>query len=329
MRPLTYWRPKPLVPIAGRPLIVHIVEGFARAGVRDICVVVGHLREQIQLTLGDGSVWGARLIYKTQPEPTGTGAAVLLAADFVGNEHFMLSWGDILVPQFHYGKVFRSLDGSVDGVLSVNRVDDPWEGAAVYVEDGIVTRIIEKPERGSSSTNYNNAGVLLLPPQVLEITATLAPSPRGEIELPQAVAEFIAEGGRLRAVEVEGYWSDVARPANVLAMNGAVIQAMYAGGIFVDHSAVVSADIEIQRPAVIAAGVRVGVGNVIGPNVAILEGACIGAGCTIAHAIVGRGAVIGENCQLRHVIAEDGVHVPDGTVLPGSPDRPLVLPPAE
>lgn len=328
MRPITYWRPKPLVPIADAPLIVHIIRGFVQAGVREIAVIIGHLADVMREALGDGSQWGAALTYIVQPRPAGTGDAALLARDFIRGEPFMLSWGDILVPEAHYQRVREAYEAGADGVLSVNWVEDPYEGAAVYVTDGIVTKILEKPLRGTSQTNFNNAGIFVLPPEILDITAETAPSPRGEIELPTAIGEFIAAGGKVRAVEVLGYWSDVARPRNVIEMSGIVARERGKDGLWIDATAEVGQGISFEPPVYIGPGARLSAGHsVIGPFATILSGCVLGEGTIAANCVVGEQSVIESGCQLSHVYIESGCRLAPGNSLRGSPDMPLVLPP--
>ena len=103
-----------------------------------------------------------------------------------------------------------------DALLAVNRVDDPWRGAAVYVaEGGRVERIVEKPPRGTSTTQWNNAGIFVLDPVALDYAARLMPSSRREYELPQAIAAMVADGRRVFALPVLGFWSDVGTPADL------------------------------------------------------------------------------------------------------------------
>lgn len=327
MRPITYWRPKPLVPIACKPLIGHIIEGFVRAGVTQICIVVGYRRHQLIEALGDGGHWGAHLTYVVQPEPRGTGAALLLAADFLAGEQFMLSWGDILVPADHYSRVRRALADDVHGVLSVNWTEDPWEGAAVYVRGGLVTRIIEKPPKGHSSTNYNNAGIFILPPDILDIAQGLQPSERGEVELPDAIATFIASGGRLRAVEVQGYWSDVARPANVIEMSGRVMASAGPPAAVHPHARLDRTAI-LRPPVYIGPAVHIGPECELGPNVAVCQGAEIGAGTRVDNSVIGARAKMGGGARLSHCYVEETSEVPEGTVLVAEGTNPLVLPPS-
>lgn len=327
MRPITYWRPKPLVPVADAPIIVHIIRGFVGAGVTEICVVVGHLRDQLMAALGDGSQWGAKLTYRVQQTPRGTADAVLLARDLLADGPFMLSWGDILVPPDHYLCVVEAHAGA-DGVLTVNEVDDPWEGAAVYVNEGFVERIIEKPPPGTSTTNLNNAGIFILPPEVLEIAATLEPSARGELELPQAIDALLSRGAKLRAAKVDGYWSDVARPATVLEMNGVVIDYL-SRGLWIDPSAEIAATAELVPPVYVGAGVQVEGGARVGPNVALHEHCCLAQGAVISDAVVLPDCNIGPDCTLSGAYLESGLRLPAGTRLPGDMKQPFLLPPCK
>jgi NDP-sugar pyrophosphorylase family protein len=217
MGALTERCPKPLLAVAGRPLIAHIIAGFAQAGVREFVVVTGYHGEQIERALGDGRHLGVRLDYRRQTEATGTAHALLLARDMVADVPFTLSWGDILVqPDFYARLLERFHTHPCDALLALNRVDDPWQGAAVYLgEDLRVQRVVEKPPRGSSTTPWNNAGVFVFRPIVLDYAAALAPSPRGEYELPQAIARMIEDGCRVCGLPIEGYWSDVGTPADL------------------------------------------------------------------------------------------------------------------
>ncbi len=327
MRPITYWRPKPLVPVADAPLIGHIIRGFVAAGVTEICIVVGHLAHRMVADLGDGSAWGARFTFVTQDAPRGTADAVLRARRFLADEPFLLSWGDILVPPVHYRRVVEGLAGA-DGVLSLNRVEDPWEGAAVYVREGFVDRLVEKPDRGTSTTNFNNAGIFVLPAEVLEIASRLEPSPRGEYELPVAMDRLLASGARLRAIEVEGRdnWSDVARPGAALQMNGRVIQWL-SDGLWIEPGASVSQGVALTPPVYLAPGVVVAAGADIGPNVSLHEGCEVCAGAQIADAVILEGCRIGAGSLVRGAYLDTGAELPPGTRLPGDLACPILLPP--
>lgn len=219
MGALTAATPKPLLVVAGRPIIEHVLGGFAAAGVRRAVIVTGYLGEAIEAALGSGARFDLELTYCRQEHADGTARALLLAEPLIGDAPFALSWGDILVPQAFYAEFIAAFARRpCDAQLAVNAVDDPWRGAAVYVDDDWgVRHIQEKPPRGTSQTGWNNAGVLMLTRLALDYARRLGHSPRGEYELPQAVAQMVRDRRAVRAVPVRGPWSDVGTPADLAA----------------------------------------------------------------------------------------------------------------
>ena len=227
MGALTDTTPKSLLPVAGRPLIEHVLRGFARAGVRRAVVVIGYLGDRIEADLGDGARLGMEIAYCRQARADGTAHALLLAEHSLGREPFALSWGDVLVTAGFYSELIEAFARRpCDALIAVNDVDDPWRGAAVYVDgDGRVSRLVEKPPRGTSTTRWNNAGVLILTALALDYARALGASARGEYELPQAIAQMVRDGRDVRALPVRGPWSDVGTPADLAAA-----QAWFAAG---------------------------------------------------------------------------------------------------
>jgi NDP-sugar pyrophosphorylase family protein len=224
MGALTANVPKPLLALRGRPIIEHILAGLHAAGIGEAVVITGYLAEQIEHHLGAGGALDMRLSYRRQTQPEGTARALLLARDAVQDEPFLLSWGDIVIEPEQYAALlddYRRVP--CDALLSVNATDDPWQGAAVYVDERWkVTGLVEKPPRGSSRTPWNNAGVFVFRPLVVEYAQRLRPSARGEYELPQALAAMIADGRDVRACPVRGFWSDLGRPEDLVRAESAL-----------------------------------------------------------------------------------------------------------
>ena len=217
MGPLTANVPKPLLALRGRPIIEHILTGLRAAGIREAVVVTGYLAEQIERHLGSGEALGMKLSYRRQTRLQGTAQALLLARDAIRDEPFLLSWGDIVIEPGQYATLlddYRRVP--CDALLAVNATEDPWQGAAVYVDEHWrVTSLVEKPPRGSSRTPWNNAGIFVFAPLVLDYAERLSPSARGEYELPQAIAAMIADGHDVRAYPVRGFWIDLGRPEDL------------------------------------------------------------------------------------------------------------------
>jgi NDP-sugar pyrophosphorylase family protein len=308
-------------------MIEHILLGARDAGVDHIAIVVSYLGDQIREALGDGSRLGLRLEYVEQGDPKGTGHAVLLCERFVGDEAFFLSWGDILVPARNYPKVVSAfVPGQTDAVLSVNWVEDPYEGAAVYVKDRWVERIEEKPPQGTATTHFNNAGLFVFTPELFGRLRQLRPSPRGEIELPDAVQAMIRDGAQIAAVELEGYWSDVARPSAVLALNEKIIQDRWSDrcGVYVDPSARVSEGAVLRPPVFIGPGCVVEQAK-LGANVVLASDCVIKKGAQLKETALFAGARVGEQARLRYCLVEEGARLQEGGAVAGDRQHPLIV----
>ena len=217
MKNLTEMVPKPMLSIAGRPLLEHIVVALRTAGLERFVMIVGYQGERIEGHFGDGRAFGVRIEYREQTVRDGTARALLLARDAAGDAPFLLGWGDILTDRGNYPRLLqRFAEADVDLVLAVNHVEDPCKGAAVYTaDDGRITKIIEKPAPGTSTTHWNNAGIAVASPSMFDYAARVPRSPRGEFEIPDAVTAMIADGRKLVAVPLEGPWLDVGTPEDL------------------------------------------------------------------------------------------------------------------
>ncbi len=233
MGSLTATTPKPLLALHGRPIIEHILGGLHDAGITDAVIVTGYRGEQIETHLGDGAGVGVRLSYRRQDmaedAARGTARALLLARDALGEQPFVLTWGDVVIDPSDYGALLAEFRRTpCDVLLTLNEVDDPWRGAAVYVDDHWrVTRLIEKPPRGTSRTRWNNAGVFVFTARIFPYLARLQPSTRGEYELPQAIAAMIADGCLVRALPLQGFWSDLGTPEDLAAAEHAPVARVF------------------------------------------------------------------------------------------------------
>lgn len=213
---LTAHRPKPLLPIQGRPLLEWILTGLREAGILDVLCIIGYLGEQVQERFGDGTRLGIRMEYAWQRDVHGTGAALRLGRDFARGGPVLMSFGDILTDYGHYRRLLREYEARpCAAVMGINSMDDVSAGAAVIREGDRVVRIIEKPGPDDPRSNWNQAGVTAFGSEVWPILERLPRSPRGEYELTAAISMLIAEGHTVRAVEFRGFWSDVGTPETV------------------------------------------------------------------------------------------------------------------
>jgi NDP-sugar pyrophosphorylase family protein len=219
---LTAKTPKPILDIAGSPLISHIVDALVGAELRNFVVVTGYLSEQIErwAKIYQRDNPGIRITTVKQVELNGTGGAMLaVKAYLAGQPRFVFGWGDILMDRANYPRfIHHARNDEYDLLLAVNRVKDPFRGAAVYVNSHmIVERLDEKPAPGTAKTEWNNAGLFATGQIIFDYLARLEPSARGELEVPRAIAQMITDRRVVRAIDMRGFWSDIGTPEDLEA----------------------------------------------------------------------------------------------------------------
>lgn len=212
--------PKTLLPIGEQTCLERIVLGMKEAGIHRFAVIIGYLGEMIEERYGRGESLGVEITYLKQDLSLyGTGRAVLLAAEVAAGKPFMVSYGDILVDPANYKAMLKLSREEETSVSSVNWMDDPAQGAAVYLNsEGYVEKIIEKPPQGQSTTNWNNAGVYVLQPAVFDYLRRQEKSQRGEYELSGAIRDMVEAGLAIKAHRITGYWQDIGSPEDVAAI---------------------------------------------------------------------------------------------------------------
>lgn len=213
MKEITDELPKPMVKVKGTPILESIVRGLVFNGITDFLIVVGWRKEVITDYFGDGSDFGCRVEYVEQVVQDGTGRVVDLARGFSGDDPFILSYGDILVPAESYAPLVNFT--KVEGKLTVKIDEDVRKGGAVFIVDGMVTDLIEKGGDDAPTSPYYNAGIYSFSPKIYDYTAKLELSPRGEYELTDAIKAQVQDGLPIAAVELDGEWADV-RDSKVL-----------------------------------------------------------------------------------------------------------------
>lgn len=214
MKSLTADRPKPMLEVAGKPLLEHILDRLAEAGFNQFLIVTGYRADMIENYFA-----GYRLpiAFERQQVANGTGAAALLAKDWAGDDPFLLTFGDIVMESADYRAMAQIVetDPECQGVMAVKWVDDPAAGAAVYEQNGRIERVIEKPPVGTSTTHWNSAGGYAFRQSVFTELERIPLSPRGEYEVTSAIDQMLAAGLNLRIHPLKGDWRDVGRPEDL------------------------------------------------------------------------------------------------------------------
>lgn len=221
MKEITKEIPKPMVKINGKPMLEYILTFIKNAGITEFGIVIGYKHSIVQDYFHDGSGFGISITYIKQEVLNGTGAALHITKDYAENNPFFFTFGDVITPAENYkGMVDYYTSTKCDALLGLNTTDDPYKGAAVYINEGnTIVKMIEKPPKGTSTTNLNNAGLMILNPDIFTYTPRLKLSPRGEYELTDVFGMLCEDGRCLKAYVLSGYWKDVGNPTDLAIAN--------------------------------------------------------------------------------------------------------------
>jgi len=320
--PLAETRPKHLLPIAGKPILGHVVTALAEAGISDATIVVGFHEEAIQQALGDGAEYRMRLTYLRQPRWTGTGAALRIAYDAVGRERFLVVYGDLMItPNAVNAVIGKSRDCS--RVIGVVRVPDASRYGVVESDEDCVTRIVEKPRDMTGKPGWVNTGMYVLDRDVFDAIEATGRSKRAEIELTSSLQLLVKRGKELKSAVVESSdWLDVGRPWDLLDANNRTLSRLHEkmlgtiesgvtlkGLVYVDEGAVIKAGSYVDGPVYCGKRARIGPNARVRPFTSLEDDVLVGPFCDIKNSIVMRGSkiphlsyvgdsIIGEFCNL-------------------------------
>jgi len=193
--PLTKVTNKHLLPVYKKPMIYYPLETLINAGIKEILIVTGgeHIGDFFRL-LGSGKDWGAHFSYEIQEGNGGTGAALLLAEDFVRDEEFMVILGDNVVSEevTCFVEDFKKEKEHFKAKILIAKVPDPHLYGVVDFKGKKISGIVEKPKKPRS--HYVNTGLWMFLPEVFEHLKQLKKSPRGEYEITDVLAWYAAQG---------------------------------------------------------------------------------------------------------------------------------------
>jgi len=211
MRPLTYTRPKVMLPIANKPILEHLLIEAEKAGIREFIFIVGYHDEQIRNYFGNGDKWGVSVNYCTQRKQLGTADALRMVEDLVDGSFLMMN-GDIIVNQ----KDIRNLTSGKNSTMSLFEVEDTEDLGLVEISKDKVVRIYEKV--GKPPSNLANAGVYLFTPDIFAAISQTPTSPRGEYEITDSLQLMIDQGNHVSYQKID-YWLDTSYPWDLLLAN--------------------------------------------------------------------------------------------------------------
>lgn len=299
MRPLTYSRPKAMLPIANKPILEHLLNETTEAGIREFVFIVGYHDEQVRDYFGNGEKWKVTIDYCTQKKQLGTANAVGMAQGLIDGKFLMLN-GDIVVRC----KDIQGLAQQPDNTLSVIRVEDGHNLGMVELNEDRVIRIHEKTKNPPSA--LANAGLYLLTPDIFDAISRTLKSPRGEHELTDSLQILIDSGHHVAYQEIDS-WLDLTYPWDLLPANESLLSETKAQNLAeVEENVVLKGMVAIGKKTVVRSGsylvgpLIIGEGCEIGPNCYIRPCTSIGDGCHIGSAVEIKNSIIMKNTNIPH-----------------------------
>src|ERR1700694_2124659 len=206
LRPLTSRRPKPLAPVAGKPIMELILELLRRHGFTDVVATLHYLADEIEAYFGDGSALGVKMHYVVEDTPLGTAGAVKLAHEHLAGEPFLIISGDALTDLDLTALVRHHRERGNDVTIALQRVTNPLEfGVVVTDENERIVRFLEKPSWGEVFSDTINTGIYVLEPSILDRMQ------RGKVYdfSKDLFPDMLREGAKLGGYVIDAYWTDI------------------------------------------------------------------------------------------------------------------------
>ena len=299
MRPLTYGRPKVMLPIANKPIMEHLLIEAKEAGIGEFIFVVGYRDEPVRDYFGSGEKWGVNIVYANQRKQLGTADALKMVDGLVDGS-FLVMNGDIIVSR----KDIKKLVNKRENTLSVIEVKDTSGLGVVELGEGKVVHIYEKEAKPPSRTA--NAGLYLFTPDIFNAIAKTAKSPRGEYEITDSLALMMDNGHDISYQKIN-YWLDLSYPWDLLPANESLLSGIKAQNLGeVEENVVIKGVVSIGKNTVIRSGsyivgpVIIGQNCEIGPNCYLRPYTAIGDGCHIGSAVEVKNCIIMRGSKLPH-----------------------------
>ena len=291
MRPLTFTRPKPVLNVAGKPIIVHAIETLTAAGITEIGIIVSEVTySAVQQAVDE--LRGVTLRFIVQPEMLGLGNAVLMGREFVGNDDVCVYLGDNLFEEGvgAYVQTFRQQ--GADAVIGLVEVENPRAFGVAEMDGTRIVRLVEKPKDPPS--NLAVAGVYCFSPKIFEQLAVLKPSARGEYEITDAIQALIEAGGKVLGETVRGWWKDTGQPRDLIDANRLLLERLESDVQGRTENSRVSGRVQLAPTALVINS------KIVGP-------ALIGEGVVIEDSYIGPFTSIGAGTVIRRSEVEHSV----------------------
>jgi mannose-1-phosphate guanylyltransferase len=322
LRPLTEKRPKPVLPLVGKPFISYMLDWLREHGVDEVVMACGFEPDALRETIGSGDA-EQRVRYVVEPDPRGTAGAIKFAEDQLGEKFFVLN-GDVLTDLDLTELMREHTENQAIATIGLYPVADATGYGLVHRDaEGWVTEFAEKPgPEEAAAGGHINAGCYVLEHAVLERIP-----PDRDVSIERDVFPTLIGRG-LRGVPLDGYWLDIGTPDRFLRASWDILERRVEtevgkraapDGLLISDAAEVSPEATVRAPACIGDGVVVEAGAEVGPRAVIDRGTRIGADAVVERSLIGESCSVGAGATVRGAILAPRVEVAaEADLSPGS-----------
>ena len=337
LKPLTYKRPKPLIPIAGEPCVDYMIKSLVSAGFKRIIVTTGYMSDTLIKSIGDGKKFGASILYAFEESPAGTAGAVKNVEEFL-DKTFVVASGDVLADVdvkalYEYHKEKKAV-----ATMALTKVENPTEFGIVGLdEDSRIVQFKEKPKENEIFSNLVNAGIYILEPEVINFI------PENQMfDFSKNVFPLLLKNGLpIYGAVISGLWMDIGRPSDMLRATFEVVERngkeisiqdiSIEGKIIIGDGVVLEKGVKIIGPCYLGNGIEIGRnsslekvciydkvkidrGAVI-QNSIIMSGSSLGWRSEVVNSIVSNNCILEDDIKLRDCVIGEGVTVKKHSVM--------------
>ncbi len=320
LQPLTCNVPKPMIPLANRPFMEHLLIRLREQGIHDIILAVRYLAERFRESLGDGSQFGVNVSVYEEPEPLGTAGAIKNVEHLLNDTTFVFN-GDAMTDLDLRAMLAFHRERQSKATIALTYVDDPSQYGLVEIDgDNRIKRFLEKPSAEDITSNLINAGTYILEPELLSYIP-----PEQHFMFERGLFPVLLQRREpVFGYPSRAYWTDIGKPQTYLDVNHDILIGrvdypisgkQIANRVWLEGEADIHTSVQIVGPVVIGAGVIIERGaRIIGPTVigprcqigadvsiedAVLwEDNQIAAGASLRTCVLGRGNIIGPRTSI-------------------------------
>ncbi|MCK4382505.1 MAG: NTP transferase domain-containing protein [Candidatus Lokiarchaeota archaeon] len=311
LSPITSTTPKPMIPIGGKPLLEHSILSLREVGITEILIIVGYRENIIKDYFGDGlNKFNVKIDYISQIEHLGTAHAVGFAKDFVGEDNFLLMYGDLLTDPKVFEEIIISYKkDQTEGLISLFEVSHPQEYGIISLDSaGYVESITEKPSSDLELGNLANAGIFIFNPLIFKAVEKTEPSVRKELEFTDSMRILINDlNGKIKGYVIKDlFWSDIGLPWHLLDANKFLlnnikqdIKGKVEENVQIVGDVIIGKNTLVRSGSYIIGPCYIGENSLIGPNAFIRPFTSIGDDCHIGMSEI-KNSLIFSNTSIPH-----------------------------